>query len=126
MKLLKRLFYISNLVLFILYLYPGDKLACLFYSDCSVAPSSTESTYFSLNHSLFFLLLTLLGILSHKNIIKKIIIYLLFISIFLEIMHLIIPNRTFQVGDLLGNILGVLLVLTIFKIINLGKKNEFI
>ncbi len=41
-------------------------------------------------------------------------------------MHLIIPNRTFQVGDLLGNILGVLLVLTIFKIINLGKKNEFI
>ena len=126
MKLLKLLFYISNLILFIFYLYPGDWLACKFYSDCSADPPLIENSYFSLNHIFAFTFLSLLAILSYKNKFKKIFIYLLFISIILELTHTILPNRSFQVGDLLANTLGVLLVVVIFKILNLRKKNELI
>ena len=38
------------------------------------------------------------------------------LSILLELLHIIIPNRGFEVADLLGNILGVLLPLVIFKL----------
>ena len=45
-------------------------------------------------------------------------------AIFLEMMHIIIPDRSFEIQDLLGNILGVVISLTIIKLFY--KKNELI
>ena len=55
------------------------------------------------------------------NIFKKI--YLLFfLSIVLELFHLIIPNRAFEYYDLFANVLGVLIGVLIYKIITWLKK----
>jgi len=40
----------------------------------------------------------------------------LILSLVLELLHLIIPKRGFEFEDLLGNILGVLLSLILFKL----------
>ena len=47
--------------------------------------------------------------------------YLIFLSIMLEIFHLLIPERTFQWSDLFGNLAGVIVVIIVF---NLFKKYE--
>jgi len=52
---------------------------------------------------------------------KNIFIYLICISIILEILHLIIPERGFELGDLFGNIIGVFISFLIFKIIYKGR-----
>ena len=49
---------------------------------------------------------------------KILIIYLLVLSIILEVFHLLIPERSFQWQDLFGNIFGVIVVIFIKKIIN--------
>ena len=38
------------------------------------------------------------------------------LSVILELFHFIIPNRSFQLGDLVGNILGVLVAYSVAKI----------
>ena len=42
--------------------------------------------------------------------------YLFLLSIILEFFHMIIPNRGFELSDLLGNISGVIVVIVIYKI----------
>ena len=42
MKFLKVSFYLSNLALIILYLYPGSLIGCLFYNDCQIEPKITK------------------------------------------------------------------------------------
>ena len=53
---------------------------------------------------------------------KNVIIYFIFISIFLELAHLVIPNRSFQFSDLFGNIIGLLISIFILKIYNYLEK----
>ena len=47
---------------------------------------------------------------------KKIVYGLFFLSIILEVFHFIIPNRSFQLDDLMGNILGVTVAYLVIKI----------
>ena len=73
----------------------------------------------SSNHVYAFVLLTSLGVFSFHNT-KKInflIVYLFLLSIILELFHIIIPNRGFEMSDLFGNIVGVILVIFIYKIV---------
>ena len=49
-------------------------------------------------------------------------IYLIFLSILLEIFHLFIPGRSFQWSDLFGNLLGVIIVIFIKNLINVYEK----
>ena len=121
MKITKIFFHLINLIFIILYLYPGSILGYLLYNNFSKQPQVTPDFYFSSNHVYAFILLTLLGLISHFNK-KNILVYFIFISIFLELSHLIIPNRSFQFGDLFGNILGVLLSILIIKIYNYLEK----
>ena len=125
MKITKIFFHLINLIFIILYLYPGSILGYLLYNNFSKQPQVTPDFYFSSNHVYAFILLTLLGLISHFNK-KNILIYFIFISIFLELSHLIIPNRSFQFGDLFGNILGVLIPILIIKVYNYLRENEFI
>jgi glycopeptide antibiotics resistance protein len=53
--------------------------------------------------------------LGTKNF-KKLAYGLFFLSAILELLHLIIPNRSFQLGDLCGNILGVIVAYSVVKI----------
>ena len=121
MKITKIFFHLINLVFLILYLYPGSILGFLLYNNFSKQPQVTPDFYFSSNHVYAFMAFTLFGLISHINK-KNIIIYFIFISIFLELAHLVIPNRSFQFGDLFGNILGVLISILIIKIYNYLEK----
>ena len=115
----KRGFYSSNIILIIFYLFPGSILGCFLYNDCYVQPQITRDFIISSNHVYAFALLTSLGIFSFHNT-KKInflSVYLFLLSIFLELFHIIIPNRGFEMSDLFGNIVGVILVILIYKIV---------
>ena len=112
-------FYFSNIILIIFYLYPGSIFGCFLYNDCYIQPQIIQDFIVSANHVYAFILLTSLGLFSFHNT-KKInflIIYLFLLSIILELFHIIIPNRGFEISDLFGNIVGVILVILIYKIV---------
>ena len=118
MKFIKISFYISNLVLLIFYLFPGSIFGCFLYNDCKIQPQLTRDfIIFSSNHIYTFLIFSFLGILSFRKNLKIISYYLFSTSVFLELMHYIIPNRSFEIADLLGNLLGVILSLILYKLL---------
>ena len=126
LSIIKYLFYISNVLLLVFYLYPGSIFGCLIYSDCKTQPQLTRDFIVSSNHVYVFFIISLLGFLAYikKKSVVWILLYLLFISIFLELTHLFIPNRGFEIKDLAGNFIGVVVSFHIFLIFKLRKKNE--
>jgi len=95
-------FYSSNIILIIFYLYPGSILGWFLYNDRYTQPQITRDFIISSNHFYAFILLTSLGVLSFHNT-KKInflSVYLFLLSIFLELFHIIIPNRGFEMSDI--------------------------
>ena len=116
MKMLKNSFYFVNIILIIFYLYPGSIFGCILYEDCYIQPQITRDFFVSSNHVYVFFIFSFLGYLSFSKKLKKIIYYLILLSIVLEILHIIIPNRSFEVADLLGNLLGIILSLILFKL----------
>ena len=121
--LTKVLFHITNILLIILYLYPGSILGWLIYGNIQKQPQITSDFIFSSNHVYAFLILSLLGLFSYysKNI-KILFLYLFFISIFLELLHYVIPQRSFELKDLFGNFFGVLIIFLVFNIYKFFKK----
>ena len=116
MKITKIFFQNINILFLILYLYPGSILGFVVYNDFSKQPQVTPDFIFSSNHVYAFLALSLLGFISYIEKTKLIIFYFLFLSVILELSHLFIPNRSFQLFDLFGNILGVIISIIILKI----------
>ena len=119
-KLLEYTYYFSLLILFVLYLFPGSLIGYLLYGNLGQQPDLISNPIgTSINHLIYFSWLTFLALIIRyrvKSIFSNI--YIIFlISIFLEISHLIIPNRAFEYFDLFANILGVLLVVAIKKLI---------
>ena len=121
----KFFFYLCNFVLIILYLYPGSILGLFLYNDVSLQPQITPNLNLivSSNHVYAFLILSLIGFFTYKKIkkLKFLSIYLILLSITLEILHYFIPERSFEFPDLFGNLVGVIIVTTIFYFL---KKNE--
>ena len=111
----KFIFYLSNLILLVLYLFPGSLLGCFLYNDCQLQPQLTKDFLVSTNHLYAFGLLSIIGLFTYKNLNKLIFLnlYLILLSIILEILHIFIPVRSFELSDLFGNLLGVSIVLTI-------------
>ena len=119
----KFIFYLANVFLIILYIYPGSILGYVIYDDLQIQPQITRDFIVSTNHVYAFFLISLLGFLTFKksNKLNILILYLIILSIILEILHLIIPERSFQLADLFGNLIGVIILI----IINyFGKTNE--
>ena len=116
----KIIFYIFNFFLILLYLYPGSLLGLLIYSNEKIQPRITADFLISSNHFYVFVIITILGFLTFTklNQSKSLIIYLVSLSIILEIFHLAIPERSFQWSDLFGNVIGVIVVIFIQKFIN--------
>ena len=122
----KYLFHISNIFLIVFYLYPGSIFGCFIYNDCKTQPQLTSDFFVSSNHVYAFTIISLLGFISYpkKSAFIRIVTYLFFISFFLELLHLVIPERGFEIKDLAGNIVGVAISLIIILIFKLRKKNE--
>ena len=111
-------FYSSNVILVTLYLFPCSILGYFLYNDCYLQPQITKNFVISSNHFYAFILLSSLGVFSFHNTkkINLLIFYLFLLSIILELFHIIIPNRGFEMSDLFGNIGGVILVIFLYKI----------
>ena len=116
----KIIFYSINISLITLYLYPGSLFGLLVYNDNKIQPQITPDFFVSSNHLYVFILVSAVGFLTfrNKNQTKNLIIYLLLLSFILEILHLYIPERSFQISDLFGNFSGVVVVIFVRKIIN--------
>jgi len=111
----KFIFYLSNLILIVLYLFPGSLLGCFLYKDCILQPQLTPDFLVSTNHLYAFCLLSIIGLFTYSNSDKLNFLntYLVLLSIILEILHIFIPVRSFEFSDLFGNLLGVIIVLII-------------
>ena len=111
----KFIFYLSNIILLFLYLFPGSLLGCYLYNDCQLQPQLTKDFLVSINHLYAFSLLSIISFFTFNNSKKLnfLNIYLVLISIILEILHIFIPVRSFEFPDLFGNLLGVLIILMI-------------
>ncbi len=124
--LTKVTFHAVNVILILMYVYPGSIIGWLAYGDFHKQPQITSDLSFvSINHVYAFLLLSFLGLSSYymKNL-KNLFTYLFFISIFLELCHIIIPQRSFEYKDLFGNIFGVLIIFLLFNFYQFLKKNN--
>jgi VanZ family protein len=119
----KIIFYSANIVLIFLYLFPGSLIGCFLYNDCKIQPQITRDLPFiSTNHVFAFILLSLIAWLTYFRYsnINWVFYYLFFLSIILEVFHLLIPERGFELADVIGNLLGVFIILITYKIF---KKN---
>ena len=117
----KIIFYLSNFILILLYLFPGSLIGCFLYNDCKLQPQITRDYIISSNHQSAFAILSLIGFLTYKNSKKKryLIGYLIAVSIFLEIFHYFIPERSFEYSDLFGNLAGVIIVIIFFNLLKI-------
>ena len=116
----RAIFYSLNLILIFVYLFPGSLLGWIIYNDIKIQPQFTSNFIISSNHFYVFILISIIGFFTFTKSkqIRILIIYLIFLSIILEIFHLIIPERSYQWPDLFGNLFGVFVVIFINNLIN--------
>ena len=114
------IFYSINFVIILLYIFPGSILGLAIYKDINIQPQITPNFILSSNHFYVFVALSVIGLLSFRvsKQRKYLIIYLISLSILLEIFHLIVPARSFQWSDLFGNLFGVIVVIFLNSFIN--------
>ena len=117
------IFYLCNLILIFLYLFPGSLLGCYFYNDCKIQPQITANFIVSTNHLYAYIVLSVIGFLTYrkKNQFNILSIYLIFLSIVLEVLQYFVPNRSFEFPDLFGNLAGAIIAIIIFYFF---KNNE--
>ena len=114
----KYLFYFSLIVLLILYLFPGSLIGYLLYGNSGKQPDLISNPIgTSINHLIFFFYVSIIGFIFRIN--QKTFLnsfsFLFLVSITLELLHFLIPNRAFELNDLYANSLGVLLAYLIFR-----------
>tara|TARA_B100000123_G_scaffold161730_1_gene119721 strand:+ start:244 stop:636 length:393 start_codon:yes stop_codon:yes gene_type:complete len=114
----KYLFYFSLIVLLILYLFPGSLIGYILYGNFGKQPDLISNPIgTSINHLIFFFYVSIIGFIFRIN--QKTFLnsfsFLFLVSITLELLHYIIPNRAFELNDLYANSLGVLLAYLTFK-----------
>ena len=113
------LYYLSLVILLIIYLYPGSIIGYLLYADLGKQLSLVNNSIgTAINHFFYFFYLTFLGVICNLNE-KKFInsfLFLFVLSLFLELFHFFIPNRAFELNDLLANTTGVVIIFFLFKL----------
>ena len=123
---LKLIFYVSIVFLIILSLFPGSLIGYFFYGDLGQQPNLIKNPYGAdINHFFAYLYVSLLGFslyLKNKNF-HKLVYILFFLSITLEALQFVIPKRSFQLVDLLFNILAVIVAYSVVKIYLLINKS---
>ena len=116
----KLIFYLINLIIIIFYIFPGSILGLAMYNDINIQPQITPNFIISSNHFYLFVVLSLIGLLTFMTTKQRkyLIIYLIALSIILELFHFVIPSRSFQWSDLFGNLFGVFVVIFLNSFIN--------
>ena len=119
----KFIFYLCNLIIIFLYLFPGSVLGWFLYKDLRLQPQITPDFIVSTNHLYTYIVLSVIGFLTFRknNQFNILSIYLIFLSIVLEVLQYFIPNRSFEFQDLFGNLLGVIITIILFYFF---KNNE--
>lgn len=104
-------------------MFPGSALGWFLYKDLSLQPQITPDFIISTNHLYAYIALSVIGFLTFikNNQFKILSIYLIFLSILLELLQYFVPNRSFEFPDLFGNLVGVIIAIIIFYFF---KKNE--
>tara|TARA_B100000029_G_scaffold456194_1_gene483996 strand:- start:573 stop:956 length:384 start_codon:yes stop_codon:yes gene_type:complete len=116
---LKIVFYISLAALILLSLFPGSLLGLFFYGDLGQQPNLIKNPYgTTINHFISYLYVSILGLFVYSKTKKfnSVVFQMFFLSTILEILQFFVPNRAFQLGDLIGNFLGVLVAYFLIKI----------
>ena len=114
LKMIKCLYYFSLLALLILYLFPGSLIGYFLYGDLDKQPDLIPNPIgTSINHTLAFLYLSMLSLISYMRDkrLNQNIIFLISLSIILELSHYFIPNRSFEFLDLFANLFGTLIAI---------------
>ena len=117
--ILKLIFQFSILLLIIISLYPGSLLGLLFYGDLSIQPTLIINPFGSaINHFISYFLISTFGFILYfrSKKFKRLFYSLLILSVSLEVLQLLIPDRTYETYDLFANILGVTLAYFAIKI----------
>ena len=135
---LKFIFYISVVLLIVITLYPGSLLGLLICGDLGFQPNLAKNPYFTpipihlythasiLNHFIAYFCVSMLGLYLYlrSHNFQKIVYGLFFLSIFLEILQLIVPRRAFEIYDISANFAGVLVAYCLLKIYKIWKNYE--
>ena len=118
-KFFKFIFHISLIFLIIISLWPGSLLGFLLYGDFKQQPNLITNPYGStINHFIYYAYISFLGFslyIKNENF-QKLVYGLFLLSIISELLHIVIPNRSFQIEDLIANILGVIVAYFVIKI----------
>ena len=139
-RIARYLYYFSLIGLLILYLFPGSLIGYFLYGDFNLQPNMLSNSIgtsipdmippnpmgTSINHALAFFYLSIIGLISYMRdkSFNKTAIFLISLSIILELFHYFIPNRSFEFLDLFGNLIGTLLAIVIiffYKRLKNGK-----
>lgn len=121
---LKFIFHISVLFLIIISLFPGSLFGFFLYSDLARQPVLIVNPFgTAFNHFIYFFYISLFGFILYLNNynFKKLVYFLFSLSIILEVLHFIIPNRAFETYDIFANFFGVLVayfLIVIYKFWN--------
>ena len=117
---IKLIYYFVLIILFIIYLFPGSLIGYLLYGDFGKQPDLIDNPIgTSINHFIYFFILAFLGFINNykeKKFINSLT-FFWYLSFLLEISHFFIPNRAFEINDLIANNLGVLFAYFLLKII---------
>ena len=118
--IIEYIYYFSLSILTILYLFPGSLLGYFIYGNFDQQPILMQNTFgSSLNHFFAFFFLSVQSEIFRykKKYFINSLVFLLCISLFYEILHYFIPNRAFEFYDLLGNMMGVVVVILLRKLL---------
>jgi len=111
----KFIFFTNIFAIVLLSVYPGSLLGLIFFGNDDVLPGSDKS-----HHFIGYFITTIFGLLaySEKNIFLQLSFSLLLLGSILEIIQIWIPNRSFELLDMLSNTSGVVIGLGVIQIFN--------
>ena len=119
-------FYISILLLIIISLFPGSLLGFFIYGDLGRQPILIENPFgATINHFICYFYVSMLGFCLYlkKSNFKKLVYSIFFLSIILEVLQFIVPNRAFEIYDISANFAGVLVSYLLVQIFRLLRKS---
>ena len=97
----------------------------LIYGDLGKQPNIISNPFgTAINHFAYYFFVSALGLFIHikSDYFNKLIFFLFSLSIILEFLQLVVPNRSFQPSDIVGNFVGVLVAYFLVKIYLIWKK----
>ena len=123
---LKFIFHTSILLLIIISLFPGSLVGFFLYNDLGRQPNIITNPFgTAINHFISYFYVSMLGLCLYlrSNNFQKLVYSLFFLSIILEVLQLIVPNRAFEIYDVSANFVGVLVAYCLVKIYKLWSKS---